>query len=42
MRQNKYALMPDMSGRLCSTRPMRIGPAANKNAVGGQQYSKGT
>lgn len=34
--------MTEMNGRLCSTRPMRIGPAANKNAVGGQQYSKGT
>ena len=33
--------MTEMNGVLCSTRPMRIGPAANKNAVGGQQYSKG-
>lgn len=34
--------MNEMNGALCSTRPMRIGPAANKNAVGGgQQYSKG-
>lgn len=34
--------MTEMNGVLCSTRPMRIGPASNKNAVGGgQQYSKG-
>ncbi|KVI01086.1 Nucleotide-binding, alpha-beta plait [Cynara cardunculus var. scolymus] len=33
--------MTEMNGRLCSTRPMRIGPAANKNTVGGQQYPKG-
>lgn len=33
--------MNEMNGVLCSTRPMRIGPAANKNAVGSQQYSKG-
>lgn len=34
--------MSEMNGVLCSTRPMRIGPASNKNAVGGgQQYSKG-
>ncbi|KAI3682881.1 hypothetical protein L1987_83217 [Smallanthus sonchifolius] len=32
--------MTEMNGRLCSTRPMRIGPAANKNPVGGQQYPK--
>ncbi|PON38410.1 Splicing factor-like protein [Parasponia andersonii] len=32
--------MTEMNGVLCSTRPMRIGPAANKNAVGGQQYTK--
>ncbi|EXB88421.1 Polyadenylate-binding protein RBP45B [Morus notabilis] len=32
--------MNEMNGVLCSTRPMRIGPAANKNAVGSQQYSK--
>ncbi|KAI3698123.1 hypothetical protein L6452_31235 [Arctium lappa] len=32
--------MTEMNGRLCSTRPMRIGPAANKNTVGGQQYPK--
>nr|GEU91429.1 polyadenylate-binding protein RBP45-like [Tanacetum cinerariifolium] len=32
--------MAEMNGRLCSTRPMRIGPAANKIAVGGQQYPK--
>lgn len=34
--------MSEMNGVLCSTRPMRIGPASNKNAVGGQQYAKGT
>ncbi|KAK9057959.1 hypothetical protein SSX86_022798 [Deinandra increscens subsp. villosa] len=33
--------MTEMNGRLCSTRPMRIGPAANKNNVGAQQYPKG-
>ncbi|ONI10008.1 hypothetical protein PRUPE_4G022900 [Prunus persica] len=33
--------MTEMNGVLCSTRPMRIGPAANKNAGGSQQYSKG-
>jgi RNA recognition motif-containing protein len=32
--------MTEMNGVLCSTRPMRIGPAANKNVVGGQQYTK--
>ncbi|XP_071689702.1 polyadenylate-binding protein RBP45-like [Rutidosis leptorrhynchoides] len=32
--------MTEMNGRLCSTRPMRIGPAANKNNVVGQQYPK--
>ncbi|XP_024992739.1 polyadenylate-binding protein RBP45-like isoform X2 [Cynara cardunculus var. scolymus] len=32
--------MTEMNGRLCSTRPMRIGPAANKKNVGGQQYPK--
>lgn len=26
----------EMNGKLCSTRQMRIGPAANKKAVGGQ------
>ncbi|KAM2366667.1 hypothetical protein TB2_005077 [Malus domestica] len=31
--------MTEMNGVLCSTRPMRIGPAANKNAGGSQQYS---
>ncbi|KAF5804126.1 putative RNA recognition motif domain, nucleotide-binding alpha-beta plait domain superfamily [Helianthus annuus] len=30
--------MTEMNGRLCSTRPMRIGPAANKKNVGSQQY----
>ncbi|PQQ16037.1 polyadenylate-binding protein RBP45B isoform X1 [Prunus yedoensis var. nudiflora] len=34
--------MTEMNGVLCSTRPMRIGPAANKNAGGSQQYSKGS
>ncbi|KAK6124468.1 hypothetical protein DH2020_041789 [Rehmannia glutinosa] len=28
--------MTEMNGRFCSTRPMRIGPAANKQKVGGQ------
>lgn len=28
--------MSEMNGRFCSTRPMRIGPAANKQKVGGQ------
>ncbi|KAL5578863.1 hypothetical protein UlMin_011305 [Ulmus minor] len=32
--------MTEMNGVLCSTRPMRIGPAANKNASGGQQLTK--
>nr|KAJ0195637.1 hypothetical protein LSAT_V11C700349050 [Lactuca sativa] len=32
--------MTEMNGRLCSTRPMRIGPAANKKSVGSQQYPK--
>ncbi|GJX76966.1 polyadenylate-binding protein RBP45-like protein [Tanacetum coccineum] len=32
--------MTEMNGRLCSTRPMRIGPAANKKSVGTQQYAK--
>ncbi|KAM7492699.1 hypothetical protein LguiA_035620 [Lonicera macranthoides] len=30
--------MTEMNGMLCSTRPMRIGPAATKKPVGGQQY----
>ncbi|CAB4275807.1 unnamed protein product [Prunus armeniaca] len=34
--------MTEMNGVLCSTRPMRIGPAANKNAGGSQQYLKGS
>ncbi|KAL9992665.1 putative RNA recognition motif domain, nucleotide-binding alpha-beta plait domain superfamily [Helianthus debilis subsp. tardiflorus] len=34
--------MTEMNGRLCSTRPMRIGPAANKKNVGSQQYPNGT
>lgn len=35
--------MTEMNGVFCSTRPMRIGPAANKKAVAGQQqqYTKG-
>lgn len=33
--------MTEMNGVLCSTRPMRIGPAANRNAGGSQQYSNG-
>ncbi|KAI3740965.1 hypothetical protein L2E82_31440 [Cichorium intybus] len=32
--------MTEMNGSLCSTRPMRIGPAANKNIAGGQQNPK--
>ncbi|KAM0051914.1 putative RNA recognition motif domain, nucleotide-binding alpha-beta plait domain superfamily [Helianthus debilis subsp. tardiflorus] len=32
--------MTEMNGRLCSTRPMRIGPAANKTTVSPQQYPK--
>ncbi|KAG6573194.1 Polyadenylate-binding protein RBP45B, partial [Cucurbita argyrosperma subsp. sororia] len=32
--------MTEMNGVLCSTRPMRIGPAANKNTSGSQQYAK--
>lgn len=35
--------MTEMNGQYCSTRPMRIGPAATKKPVGGgQQYPKGT
>lgn len=33
--------MTEMNGMFCSTRPMRIGPAATKKAVGGQQFQKG-
>lgn len=34
--------MSEMNGALCSTRPMRIGPAATKKPIGGgQQYEKG-
>ena len=34
--------MSEMNGMFCSTRPMRIGPAATKKPVGGgQQYQKG-
>ncbi|KAL3508497.1 hypothetical protein ACH5RR_027898 [Cinchona calisaya] len=32
--------MTEMNGVLCSTRPMRIGPAANKKPVGVQQYQQ--
>lgn len=32
--------MTEMNGVHCSSRPMRIGPAANKNTSGGQQFSK--
>ncbi|KAH9803616.1 polyadenylate-binding protein RBP45C [Citrus sinensis] len=34
--------MTEMNGVLCSTRPMRIGPAATKKAATGQQYQKAT
>ncbi|WRX28262.1 RNA recognition motif domain - like 10 [Theobroma cacao] len=33
--------MTEMNGIYCSTRAMRIGPAANKKPVTGQQYPKG-
>ncbi|KAJ0103636.1 hypothetical protein Patl1_04218 [Pistacia atlantica] len=33
--------MTEMNGVLCSTRPMRIGPAATKKPVSGQQFQKG-
>lgn len=33
--------MTEMNGVLCSTRPMRIGPAATKKPVSSQQYQKG-
>uniref|UniRef100_A0A5B7AQQ6 RRM domain-containing protein n=1 Tax=Davidia involucrata TaxID=16924 RepID=A0A5B7AQQ6_DAVIN len=32
--------MTEMNGGFCSSRPMRIGPAANKKNVGSQQYPK--
>ncbi|XP_023518995.1 polyadenylate-binding protein RBP45-like isoform X2 [Cucurbita pepo subsp. pepo] len=32
--------MTEMNGVICSSRPMRIGPAANKNTSGTQQYAK--
>ncbi|KAG6685745.1 hypothetical protein I3843_12G128000 [Carya illinoinensis] len=32
--------MTEMNGQYCSTRPMRVGPAATKKSVGGQQYQK--
>lgn len=34
--------MTEMNGIYCSTRAMRIGPAANKKPLTGQQYQKGT
>ncbi|GFZ07428.1 RNA-binding (RRM/RBD/RNP motifs) family protein [Actinidia rufa] len=34
--------MTEMNGVLCSTRPMRIGPAATKKPAGTQQYQKAT
>ncbi|KAM7277841.1 hypothetical protein ACFE04_004975 [Oxalis oulophora] len=33
--------MTEMNGAYCSSRPMRIGPAANKKPAGVQQYQKG-
>ncbi|XWS09805.1 hypothetical protein CRYUN_Cryun39dG0020800 [Craigia yunnanensis] len=34
--------MTEMNGIYCSTRAMRVGPAANKKPVTGQQYQKAT
>lgn len=34
--------MSEMNGAFCSSRPMRIGPAANKKTAGGSQYQQGT
>ncbi|PSR85341.1 Polyadenylate-binding protein, partial [Actinidia chinensis var. chinensis] len=34
--------MTEMNGVLCSTRPMRVGPAATKKAGDGEQYQKAT
>lgn len=34
--------MNEMNGQYCSTRPMRVGPAATKKPIGGQQYQKAT
>ncbi|MFS7945322.1 putative RNA recognition motif domain, nucleotide-binding alpha-beta plait domain superfamily [Helianthus anomalus] len=34
--------MTEMNGRLCSTRPMRIRPSANKKNMGSQQYPNST
>ncbi|KAJ8549730.1 hypothetical protein K7X08_033437 [Anisodus acutangulus] len=31
--------MTEMNGQFCSTRPMRIGPAANKKSMGGQSQA---
>ncbi|GKD71636.1 polyadenylate-binding protein RBP45 [Tanacetum coccineum] len=38
----KIRAMTEMNGRLCSTRSMRIGLAANKKSVGTQPYAKVT
>ncbi|PWA36273.1 hypothetical protein CTI12_AA602780 [Artemisia annua] len=40
MRQKKYALMPDMSGRLCSTRPVRISSPPNKKLLVDNSFQK--
>nr|GEV64535.1 hypothetical protein [Tanacetum cinerariifolium] len=37
----QISAMTEMNGRLCSTTPMRIRPATNKNAVDRRQYQKG-
>ncbi|KAF5742179.1 hypothetical protein HS088_TW09G00221 [Tripterygium wilfordii] len=34
--------MTEMNGVFCSSRPMRTGPATNKNTMGAQQYPKGS
>ncbi|PSS06137.1 Polyadenylate-binding protein, partial [Actinidia chinensis var. chinensis] len=34
--------MTEMNGVLCSTRPMRVGPAATKKSGDGEQYQKAT
>ena len=34
--------MTEMNGMYCSTRPMRVGPAANKKPMGSQQYQTGS
>lgn len=33
--------MTEMNGMYCSSRPMRIGPAASKKSVSGQQFQSG-